>query len=532
MTLQIAKIVDLLDGLDCLCYGELGDILVEDIITDSRQAGRGKLFVALPGLTADGHDFVDQALKLGCLGAVVEKGRGWASKAGSGTVIVEVADCRDALGQLAAGFFSQPAQALTMVGITGTNGKTTTTYLLESMIRQAGGNPAVIGTINYRFNNTERPAAFTTPEPMVLQGLLREMVDGGITHLIMEVSSHGLALKRLGQLEFDVALFTNLSRDHLDFHGTMDQYFQAKTMLFTDHLKKDGKAVVVINDEADHQHDWGARLIDYLGQQTAITNRPVSCGMDHTFDIHPAVVNYGMSCTEARVETTKGGIDLKTPLVGEFNLKNILGAIGTGLALGLAIEEIENGLGRVDTVPGRLERVGLQTESDGSLGVEPMVYVDYAHTPEALEKVLQTLRSLGPEKLIVVFGCGGDRDPGKRPLMGVVAGRLADLVIITSDNSRSEPLEKIMDQIEVGVVETGKEKIELESFEKSDSGLHGYTVCPCRRQAIKAAIGVASSDDLVLISGKGHETYQIDQHGTSFFDDRLEARNEILRIHG
>ncbi|NOX24932.1 MAG: UDP-N-acetylmuramoyl-L-alanyl-D-glutamate--2,6-diaminopimelate ligase, partial [Deltaproteobacteria bacterium] len=418
-----------------------------------------------------------------------------------------------ALAAMAAAFYNHPALEMVMIGITGTNGKTTTTYLLEAVIKESGGNPGVIGTINYRFNGQEFPASFTTPEPVLLQGLLQKMAAAGVTHVIMEASSHALAQKRLAGLEFDIALFTNLTRDHLDFHGSMDAYYQAKKGLFRQ-LKGSGYAVVLVESAGREDSSWGGRLLTELRpiRQNVSTNGSIiSCGFDAALDVSAGQISYGISGTTAELDVMGQRLSLRSGLAGEFNLKNIIGAVGVAVALHLDLERVKMGLLNGGQPPGRLERIGAAMAVDGQEG-RPEVFVDYAHTPDALENVLRTLKNLGNARLLVVFGCGGDRDKGKRYLMGRLAGQLADTIIITADNSRSESTALIMAEIERGVKSAG----------------HGrYFSIVNRAQAIAKAIGLAGAGDVVLIAGKGHEDYQISRAGRAAFSDRLEAEKQL-----
>ncbi|MEA2083217.1 MAG: UDP-N-acetylmuramoyl-L-alanyl-D-glutamate--2,6-diaminopimelate ligase [Thermodesulfobacteriota bacterium] len=524
------NLAELLVDLDYKTATDLAGIEISGITSDSREVKPGTIFVAVEGLTVDGHCFVENAVKAGCSAIVVRKSFHVSGTEGK-PVKIEVPDTRVALSQIATAFFGHPADELILVGITGTNGKTTTTYMVESVVRQAGGTPGVIGTVNYRYNNVELPAPFSTPEAVLLHQVLRQMADSGVTHVIMEVSSHALVQERLHGLLFDVALFTNLSRDHLDFHGSMAAYFEGKKKLFYEHLKKDGRAVVVTESGVtgsdvtgdDGSLDWGRKLIDELllshGFKADMRQRNLlTCGLNGKI-VHPVRFRYDLSGIDAEISTPQGNFHLKTPLIGEFNLKNLLGATGVGLALGFDIKKIKKGLQSVKKVPGRLERV--ETKRDVK------VFVDYAHTPDALLNVLSALKKLGPERLIVIFGCGGDRDRGKRPLMGKVAAGLADGLLLTSDNPRSEEPEKILADIEQGVKATGRiRRMRAELF-LGGQGLHGYDVIVSRREAIGTAIRYSRSGDVVLICGKGHERYQITREGKRFFCDRLEAVNQL-----
>ncbi len=539
------ELAELLHGVTHRVVGPLQGLMVDVVLTDSRQARPGAMFVALPGSTVDGHAFVGQARQRGCTVLVVEEQ--WWSRplalgdAGQdGVTWVVVADCRKALAHLAAAFFGNPAQEMCLIGITGTNGKTTTSYLVEAMVRACGGKPGVIGTVEYRFGDSREPASLTTPEPVTLHGVLRRMADGGVTHVIMEASSHALSQERLHGLRFDVALFTNLSRDHLDFHGDMESYFQSKRRLFFKQLKGDGAAVVVIGGEQPPEINWGRRLYTELrekrearstrtapegevgeGETTGAGPREVfDCGeKEGVIVLGPA--RFSANGIVAAVRTPTGVWPLNSPLVGEFNARNLLGAIGVGVALGLDGELACQGLTGVARIPGRLERVPASSAA--------AIFVDFAHTPDALENVLRTLRKLAPTRLIVVFGCGGDRDSGKRPLMGQVAGRLADVVIVTSDNPRSEEPAAILRQIETGLATNALSRRRAEEMLGRTEG-RGYDVIESRRQAIGLAVRHAGPGDIVLLGGKGHEEYQITRAGRRHFNDREEAQQQLCAI--
>ncbi len=504
-------------------------ITIQAITADSRTAGPGTLFVALAGLRINGHLFAEQAAVAGCNALLVERGQGQeirrrARQAGTTAAVIEVDDTAAALGQLAAAFYHHPAERLVLIGITGTNGKTTCSYLVESMVTAAGGRPGVIGTVNYRFLDRAGSlvvldASHTTPDVLTLQALFRRMADAGVSHVVMEVSSHALAQGRLAGIEFDVAVFTNLSRDHLDFHGDMEQYYESKKKLFTDHLKSGGAAVIVGGDGAgQHTSGWGDRLAGELSRIGV--EKIFTCGLPRRYAIHSPHFSFGLQGVEAEIVTPAGSFTLHSSLVGSFNLKNILAASGIGCALGLATGTLGAGLASLAGVPGRLEPVAAGN------GRGLAVFVDYAHTPDALENVLATLRDLGPRRLVCIFGCGGDRDPGKRPLMGEIAGRLSDVVILTSDNPRSEDPEAILAAIETGVRHSGLKRMRAEVLLRRP-GWKGYDCILSRRQAIGMAIRYGQPGDALLIAGKGHETYQITRSGTRHFDDRAEAAQQL-----
>jgi len=515
---------DLLGEVEVLNRDALVDRGISGISGDSRQVGPGFLFVAVPGLRVDGHDYVHAAVEQGCGAVLVGPGRcrSWPRP---DCVCVEVADTGKALGQTAAAFFRHPARRLVMIGITGTNGKTTSTYLLESIIRQGGGNPGVIGTVSYRYNNVVLSAPFTTPDSVALQRMLSDMADAGVTHVVMEVSSHALAQNRLAGVTFDVALFTNLSRDHLDFHGSMENYFVSKKSLFVEYLKQGGRAVVVRGENAEEADHWAGRLTREVRESWGGAGRQmIECGFASE-EVAVLAAGETLAGTEAHLKTPAGELRIRSAMVGRFNLKNILGAVGVGMALNIPGPVIEAGLAAASAAPGRLERV-IAPQGVG-------VFVDYAHTPDALENVLLTMRRLTSGRLLVLFGCGGDRDRGKRALMGMVAGRLADVVVLTSDNPRSESPEAILADIEEGLAALAVPRMRVEAM-MHRRGTKGYDIIADRRTAIRTGIRCARAGDVVLICGKGHENYQITRQGKTFFDDRVEAalQSAVFREYG
>ncbi|MEW6291153.1 MAG: UDP-N-acetylmuramoyl-L-alanyl-D-glutamate--2,6-diaminopimelate ligase [Thermodesulfobacteriota bacterium] len=503
------------------CPGDAQDVEICGVMDDSRKVSAGMLFVAVAGSRVDGHRFIADAVARGCAAVLACH-----DFAGTCPVpLLKIDDTTQALGYLAAAFYDFPCRSMKMIGITGTNGKTTCTYLLEALINQAGGTPGVIGTVSVRYKGCETPAALTTPQAVELQQILCQMVEAGVTHVAMEVSSHALAQHRVNGVWFDVALFTNISRDHLDFHGSMAGYFAEKEKLFASYLKEDGQGVIVLGKgegEEEPGEAWCGRLIDVLrrGNHGCLT-----CGIGRGL-IQARDFSFDLQGVRADIVTPAERCALASPLVGEFNLRNLLAVIGCGMALGYDLTAICQGVAGVRGVPGRLERV-LPDGDPARQGREvATVFVDYAHTPDALENVLLTLRALSPVRLIVVFGCGGDRDRGKRSLMGGVAARLADVLLVTSDNPRSEPPQKIMEEIEAGIREEKLIKVKGEQLMQSRQ-LQGYDVIEERAEAIRIAICGAGAGDVVLISGKGHECYQIIGSRKLFFDDRQQAREQL-----
>lgn len=495
------KLIHLLEGLKA--YEITGDPEqeIEGMAYDSRQIKPGYLFVALRGHALNGHHFLDEALRNGAVALVGEEFVGL----GGDLTRVCVTDSREALSKLAARFYDYPFRGINLIGITGTNGKTTTSYLLESILTAAGKRPGVIGTINYRFLGKTHSAPVTTPESLDLMLLLRDMADARVSDVILEVSSHALDQKRTGDCPFRVAIFTNFSRDHLDYHHTMEEYFRAKSLLFRSLRESkwddDTRAIINMDDPK------GEELLN-LTEARALTY-----GLAEKWDVRADRVSADMSGLNARVITPMGDMQIRSPLIGEMNIYNILAASAAALSLHVDLDAIAEGIEKLEMVPGRLELV----RSPSGLAL----VVDYAHTPDALLKTLTTLRPIVQGRLITVFGCGGDRDKGKRSEMGLVAGENSDLVFITSDNPRSEDPLSIIAQIEKGTQDSGLTRLN-NSPQRPFTG-SGYIVEADRRQAIRKAIALADERDLVLIAGKGHEDYQIVGGQRKSFDDRKEA---------
>ena len=484
------KLADLVAGLPQAAISGDSQPDVRDVVYDSRKAGAGSLFVAIRGLATDGNLYVDAARKKGAVAVASEM------EPRPGGPWVQVKDAREALAVLSAAALGHPASRLELVGVTGTNGKTTTTHLIDAALRAAGKTVGLLGTVQYRAGSRIAEAVRTTPEASDLQVLFREMRDAACTHAVLEVSSHSLALKRVHGLGFKVAVFTNLTRDHLDFHGDMDNYFLAKRRLFDTLLRADGHAILNADDDRTPELAGACpgRVWTYsLGRRPA--------------DLQAEAVSLGLEGTRFRVRTPLGSFELQSPLLGRFNVSNLLAAFGAALALEVPPETAIAGLASVPGVPGRLERV--------EAGQDFTVIVDYAHTDDALKNLLEAMRDLKPGRLITVFGCGGDRDRSKRPLMGAVATRLSDVVVLTSDNPRSEPPEAILQEIQRGM--------------PADRGAERH-VAVDRREAIGLALEMAGPGDVVVIAGKGHETYQVLRDRTVPFDDRQVAREALSRL--
>ncbi len=473
---------------------------VSRVTSDSRSVTPGTAFFAVRGSRQDGHDFAAEAVRRGAAAVVAEREVGCPP-----VPLARVADARRALALAAARLEGNPGEALSLAGVTGTNGKTTVAWLVDACLRQAGVPSGLVGTVAYRWPGGERPAPHTTPDAVALQALLAEMRRAGARAAVLEVSSHALDQERVAGLPFRVAAFTNLTRDHLDYHGDMERYFQAKRRLFSEGLAAGGVAVVNGDDP------FGARLHRELTAAGRTTWRFGAAAAE--LRAHEA--RMGLFGIEASLQTPAGPISLRSPLVGDHNLENLLAAAGTALGLGLSPAAVAADLAASTGAPGRLERI----EAGGVAA-----FVDYAHTHDALKRVTEALRRLAPRRLVVVFGCGGDRDRGKRPLMGEVAGRAADLAVVTSDNPRGEEPLAIIGEILPGLERAGARRL---PEAEARGGARGYAVVPDRREAIALAIAAAGPGDAVLIAGKGHEDYQITGAERRHFDDREEARRAL-----
>jgi UDP-N-acetylmuramoyl-L-alanyl-D-glutamate--2,6-diaminopimelate ligase len=486
------KLDDLLVGVELSQPAGKSDIEISSVAYDSREVRAGALFVAIRGEKTDGNKFVFDAIERGARAIASEQPR--PASAPSSVEWIQVAQGRHALATIGANYYGRPAEKLKLVGVTGTNGKTTTTYLIDSILHMAGNRTGLFGTIAYRTPAGEGAAKNTTPESLDLQRFLAEVRDGGGTFAVMEASSHALALDRLWGCSFAAAVFSNLTRDHLDFHKTFEEYFAAKRRLF-EGTGAARPAVGVVNSD----DPYGKRL-------AGLAQRTLTYGLENGADISTKKFALSFSGLEFTVTTPEGKLAVRSPLVGRINVYNILAAIGAGVGLGISNEHIVAGIEQLQNVPGRFERI--------ALGQPFLVIVDYAHTDDALKNLIATARELNPSgRIITLFGCGGDRDRAKRPLMGEVAGRGSDLVVLTSDNPRSEdPLLIINDAI-VGLQKANGK----------------YRVEPERAAAIEIALDEARPGDIVLLAGKGHETYQVLKDRTLDFDDREMARGALRR---
>ncbi len=497
-----------------------GSVTVAGMTYDSRQTGPGDLFVAVPGTRQDGAGFVPKALAAGAAAVLAAS-----KQAAQGAPAIIAKDVRLAMGRIAARMAGFPDRRMTVIGITGTNGKTTVTYLLEAVLKQAGLTPGVIGTVNYRYGKKVRPANTTTPESIDIYEMMMEMENAGVTHAIMEMSSHALDQKRVSGLTVKRAAFTNLTRDHLDYHRGMEDYYAAKKKLFTEVIAgtwtEEGRALEPAAAAVNLDDEYGARLFAELNKKNT---RLIGYGIKgERAEVRAEEVKLSASGLRARIVTPQGPSDVSSRLVGGHNVENILAAWAVAMSLGIDPETIAAGIAGLERVPGRLEPVANRA------GIT--VLVDYAHTPDALEHAVHACRSLAEKRLITVFGCGGDRDQGKRPIMGRIAVAGSDLSIITSDNPRTEDPQKIIAQIAEGAGETGARMIAARELAAGADGLAGYSVEPDRRAAIRLAVAAAANGDIVLIAGKGHEDYQILGTSKVHFDDREEAA-EALKGRG
>ncbi len=463
---------------------------IEGIYYDSRRVQKNSLYVAVKGARVDGHQFVDQAIERGAVAIVVENPE---THARATTLVV--ADSRRALADLAFTFYKKPALHLKMAGVTGTNGKTTTAFLLKHICESAGLRSGLIGTVRYQIADRILPATRTTPESADLQELLAQMVNAGCKAAVMEVSSHALAQERTRGLQWDVAIFTNLTQDHLDFHRTMEDYFEAKASLFTSLTSQNDKhgAVSVINLD----DRYGEQLVKRLGDSTPV----LTYGLAQRADFRASNYRTEFGGTSFQLDAKGRSYLVRLPLIGRFNVSNALAALAAATSLGINLRDAVLSLSKAPQVPGRLEAVPAKRQFQ--------IFVDYAHTDDALLNVLKTLRELAPRKLICVFGAGGDRDQAKRPLMGRVADQNADFSIITSDNPRKEDPLAIIEEIKKGF--------------RSEN----YEAIPDRAEAITRAISLAQPRDIVLIAGKGHETYQEFADHTVPFDDLQVAQRAL-----
>lgn len=476
------------------------DTEILDVTADSRKVGKGFLFICLPGAHVDGHSFVPTAVEKGAAAIVASE----KVEVPAGVAVIYVKDTRKAMEDMVPFFFDDPSRKMRMIALTGTNGKTTTTHIVAYILHHAGFKTGVIGTIHALIGDKELPTHNTTPDVIDLQRLLWQMVQEHVTHVCMEVSSHSLVLGRVAGCEFDTAVFTNLTEDHLDFHKTMDNYAKAKSILFhmisaKGQTKGNKNAWVNVDDPYAHV------MTDAVDQDVADL---YGYGMNKETDLYGHDSRFTGKSSAFQLDFQGKTYDIATRLAGRFNMYNAMGAIGAALSEGVSMETIVDALKTFQSVPGRFELI----DEGQPFGV----VVDYAHTPDGLEKILTTAREITKGRVIVVFGCGGDRDKMKRPIMGRIAARLADVAIVTSDNPRTEDPDTIVKEVAAGVEEVKKEKPSLT-----------YEIHVDRRTAIQRAMAIAKDEDIILIAGKGHEDYQILKDRTIHFDDREEARKAL-----
>jgi UDP-N-acetylmuramoyl-L-alanyl-D-glutamate--2,6-diaminopimelate ligase len=470
----------------------LAQIDVRGIAYDSRLAGAGDLFIALTGLKADGADFAADAVAGGAVAVIAEH----PPKRDLAAPWIVVHDAREAMALVAAEFYANPSHDMSVVGITGTNGKTTTAYLVRSVFQAAGIKCGLLGTVSYLVGDEELPASRTTPEAPDVQRMFRVMVDRGCGGCVMEVSSHALALKRVDGTRFAGGIFTNLTRDHLDYHGDMESYFSSKKRLF-DLLPPGAPGIINLDDPRG----------ETLRKAAA---RPVTYSINKPADVTPGPLALAWDGLEFDVRTSRGTVHVRSKLVGRPNVSNILATVALATALDLPFSAIERGLATLPGVPGRFQVVS-------SSGDDIVVVVDYAHTDDALRNLLETARPLAQNRVITVFGCGGDRDRSKRPLMGAVAARLSDVVVVTSDNPRNEEPSRIIEEIKLGVQP------------QPDRGSVPLFTIVDRVEAIEYAIQSAEPGDLVLLAGKGHEKSQVVAGRELPFDEVVIAQGALQR---
>jgi UDP-N-acetylmuramoyl-L-alanyl-D-glutamate--2,6-diaminopimelate ligase len=491
------RLRDLLSGAEIGEISGPAEVNIRSLAYDSRRVTPGAIFFALHGEKLDGVTFVEDALKRGAIAIAADEawtGRPvWLPKTVTWVGLLPGSE-RRGLARASANFHDRPAEALKLVGVTGTNGKTTTAFLVDSILRAAGRTTGLIGTTGYRTPAGSRAALNTTPESLDLQEMFAEIRDSGGTHAVLEASSHALAMDRLWGCKFAAAIFTNLTRDHLDYHKTFEEYFAAKRLLFEGTGAGAPDTAVINADDP------------YAAKLAGFSPRTMTYGLKSAADLTAKKFSLSFQGLEFTAQTPAGNIEVRSPFVGRINVYNILAAIGAGIGLEIPAEKIEQGIANLELVPGRFQRI--------DEGQPFLVIVDYAHTDDALRNLIATARELGPSaRIITVFGAGGERDRTKRPLMGEAAGSLSDLVVLTSDNPRSEDPLRIINDVVVGL-----QKVNAK-----------YRVEPDREQAVVMAIEEARPGDIILLAGKGHETYQVLRESTIEFDDREKARAILHR---
>ena len=489
---------DIISTLDVQQVQGDQNVSIQDITADSRAVKLNSLFIALDGATVDGHNYIDKAVAAGAVAVIVSK----PVTVPDDVCVITVSDTRQAMMVCVPYFFDYPANRMRMVGVTGTNGKTTTTHMIRHILKAQGHKVGVIGTVHIMIGDTSYPIHNTTPDVVDLQHILYQMVQENVEYCVMEVSSHALALGRVSGVEFDTAVFTNLTQDHLDFHKTFENYLAAKCKLFeqvsaSDQVKDNKGAVINIDDS------YGHRVMEKTTAPT-ITYSTLGKGTLNASDVHMSTKN-----SQYTVNYKGESYPVSMNTTGLFNVYNTLAAIGACLQEGISMEAIDTALKTFSSVPGRFELI--------EEGQDFAVVVDYAHTPDGLQNILETAKAIKENRIIIVFGCGGDRDATKRPIMGRIAADYGDKIYVTSDNPRTEDPVQIVKDVEVGVKEALRDGT-------------SYEVIVDRREAINHAIHDAKAGDIVIIAGKGHENYQILKNETIHFDDREEARKALKEI--
>ena len=498
---NLKKLAELLKVTSYKKIDGLQNIEILDVTADSRQVKEGSLFICLVGAHVDGHQFIASAIEKGAKAIIVSK----AVCAPEGVSVVYVDDTRKAMEDIVPFFFDYPAEKMRMIALTGTNGKTTTTHVISHILEKAGYKTGVIGTIHALIGSKELPTHNTTPDVIDLERLLYQMVEENVTHVCMEVSSHALIMGRVAGCEFDNAIFTNLTEDHLDFHKTMDNYASAKALLFQMVSSEDQRKA---KKDAWVNADDPYAVVMEKAVDTKVCALHTYSMEDENAELYAFDSQFTGKSSGFKVKYRGQIYEIETQLAGRFNIYNTLAAMGASLSEGILMKDIVTSMKTFQSVPGRFELI--------NEGQSFTVVVDYAHTPDGLEKILTTAREITGGRVIVVFGCGGDRDKLKRPIMGRIAAENADIAIVTSDNPRTEDPNVIVSEVAAGVKEIKSQKPSLT-----------YEVIVDRRSAIQRAIALASGNDIVLIAGKGHEDYQILKDKTIHFDDREEARNAL-----
>jgi len=491
---------ELFEGIDYKIYNNEVNPNITGLCYDSRKINYGEIFICLHGSYTDGKYFVNEAISKGACAVLSDE---FIEIQDKNVPLIVVDDLLKIFSKISAKFYNYPSLKLNIIGVTGTNGKTTITYLLESIFNLAGYKTSVIGTINYRIGNKIIQGINTTPFASQLQHLLDLSVKSKVSKVIMEVSSHGLVTSRVDDCEFDTGIFTNLTRDHLDFHNDFDNYFNAKLKLFEmltkEYNKKLQKFAIINSDD-----DYGCKIIEYLKDKKNI--RVFTYGLNKKSEFTATDIKHSINKIIFKIKNGKNNsVDITTELIGQYNVYNILAAYACAYANNIPPETIKKGIENVKNIPGRLEKIYSKKGF--------YIVIDYAHTDNALKNVLTTLKELNPKRIITVFGCGGERDRSKRPIMGEVASNLSDFVILTNDNPRKEEPDKILLDIEIGIKRIGKEN---------------YRIIKDRREAIKQSIEMAKKGDIILIAGKGHENYQIIGNEYQYFNDKEEVHKQLF----